>query len=967
VSDVPWRSSDAVGFPLHRDSAMVPAPAASGGPLPEFPEMLSRAERSAAEGLGRKWNVGVALSGGGIRSATFCLGFFQGLARHQLLPCVDYLSTVSGGGYFGSFLGRLFCRPEVAELSGAAAAPTAPGEGATPPPAGTDRSGPVADVLTNPGSAPLRFLRDNGRYLAPQGMGDLLRSAVVALRNFASVQVVVILTLLAALSLLESVAYSVLPLLQKTPLEGALTGATLGFWIHPSILVLWAALAIVALATGWAYWLIPESSMRGLRSGWGRALAVIGIGLYALWSANRGIDPALMNTVAMVSATTLVLFLVSSLRLGVRTLLHHPPGRLVSSLAATLEQPRSGFTRVLARLLGTPVSRSAAVHELRNRYTHALTLLVQALLAVGLLGAIDAGATVLARQGQLGNLLTAFYGAAAAVIAALRPGLLKLVKNDKRVGTRWLAVGLAAGTIAAVLALGALTLLDVVPVRWAWGAAAVPTALRQGASDAPVSLRVLYERTALLIVLSVLAGRTRVFVNRSSLYAVYESALRRCFLGASNPERLASIPLARSHRGDGIEWHDYHPERYGGPVHIINATINETVDSRTEVDARDRKGLPMAIGPGGVSVGRHHHAVWRRAVPPDSAAARSRGSRPSVLQRAERWSREVLGLPPEAGESPGQFQVFPGPFDCESLDLSHWVAISAAAFSTGLGSRTSLGFSLLAGMANVRLGYWWHSGIKRSDRSGTAPTGWRRGVGLRARSALQVQGALADEWLARFPGIALENWYLTDGGHFENTAVYELIRRRLPFIIVCDCGTDPQFGFADLGNLVRKARIDFGADIHFLERHELGGLSPGLKGQIGTLEDLRLPAGEDGKPAAAAAHAAVATIEYRADAEGQRASGMILWVKPTLTGDEPADVQEYHTAQGDFPQQSTLDQFFDEAQWESYRALGDHVATVLFEEREAAAGWDPRRMLRQLRGLEAEPAAMIVRDGSRQG
>ncbi|ETX02862.1 MAG: hypothetical protein ETSY1_02080 [Candidatus Entotheonella factor] len=48
--------------------------------------------------------VGLALSGGGIRSATFCLGVIQGLTRHGILKSVDYLSTVSGGGFIGSCL-----------------------------------------------------------------------------------------------------------------------------------------------------------------------------------------------------------------------------------------------------------------------------------------------------------------------------------------------------------------------------------------------------------------------------------------------------------------------------------------------------------------------------------------------------------------------------------------------------------------------------------------------------------------------------------------------------------------------------------------------------------------------------------------------------------------------------------------------------------------------------------------------
>src|SRR6185503_9154775 len=48
--------------------------------------------------------TGLCLSGGGIRSATFCLGIVQVLARQQMLQRFDYLSTVSGGGYLGSFI-----------------------------------------------------------------------------------------------------------------------------------------------------------------------------------------------------------------------------------------------------------------------------------------------------------------------------------------------------------------------------------------------------------------------------------------------------------------------------------------------------------------------------------------------------------------------------------------------------------------------------------------------------------------------------------------------------------------------------------------------------------------------------------------------------------------------------------------------------------------------------------------------
>ena len=57
--------------------------------------------------------VGVAISGGGIRSATFSLGVFQALAKLRLLRHIDYVLSVSGGGYFAGLYGRIFTREDV--------------------------------------------------------------------------------------------------------------------------------------------------------------------------------------------------------------------------------------------------------------------------------------------------------------------------------------------------------------------------------------------------------------------------------------------------------------------------------------------------------------------------------------------------------------------------------------------------------------------------------------------------------------------------------------------------------------------------------------------------------------------------------------------------------------------------------------------------------------------------------------
>ena len=101
--------------------------------------------------------VGVALSGGGIRSATFCLGVFRALARQDRIGRVDFLSTVSGGGYFGSFLGGLFV----------------PRDRPSPPPSVGDVSAALLDLR----SQPVDWLRENGRYMSPNGAGDTLLPA----------------------------------------------------------------------------------------------------------------------------------------------------------------------------------------------------------------------------------------------------------------------------------------------------------------------------------------------------------------------------------------------------------------------------------------------------------------------------------------------------------------------------------------------------------------------------------------------------------------------------------------------------------------------------------------------------------------------------------------------------------------------------------------------------------------------
>jgi hypothetical protein len=144
--------------------------------------------------------------------------------------------------------------------------------------------------------------------------------------------------------------------------------------------------------------------------------------------------------------------------------------------------------------------------------------------------------------------------------------------------------------------------------------------------------------------------------------------------------------------------------------------------------------------------------------------------------------------------------------------------------------------------------------------------------------------------------------YLSDGGHFEDLGIYEMVRRRCRWILVSDADADPDRGFEDLGNAVRKIWIDLGVRI--------------------TFENSDLLRATEQTNAIDVPYCALGTIEYLNDGDG-RTTAKILYIKPVVRGDEPAaDIIAYLRAHKDFPHQSTGEQWFDEPQLESYRLLG---------------------------------------------
>ncbi len=150
--------------------------------------------------------------------------------------------------------------------------------------------------------------------------------------------------------------------------------------------------------------------------------------------------------------------------------------------------------------------------------------------------------------------------------------------------------------------------------------------------------------------------------------------------------------------------------------------------------------------------------------------------------------------------------------------------------------------------------------------------------------------------------------HLSDGGHFENLGLYEMVRRRCRLILISDAGRDPAYAFEDLGNAVRKISIDLGIPIRF---HKLEALKRRPQNSTDILEHCD--------------YHAIADIDYQdADGDGVE-NGLILYVKAGYHGTESAGVRSYAMANLDFPHQSTANQWFSELQFESYRSLGFEI------------------------------------------
>ena len=236
------------------------------------------------------------------------------------------------------------------------------------------------------------------------------------------------------------------------------------------------------------------------------------------------------------------------------------------------------------------------------------------------------------------------------------------------------------------------------------------------------------------------------------------------------------------------------------------------------------------------------------------------------------------------------------------MTLGTAVGISGAAASPNMGYNSSPALAFLLTFFNVRLGWWLGNPGPAGDN-----TYYLRNPRASLRPLLAEVFGHTD---ACHPYV-----YLSDGGHFENLGFYEMVLRRCRRIIVSDAGSDEKFVFEDLGNAIRKVYIDFGIRI----RIDRMGLFP---------RPLDKEKNENPR------YCATGRIFY-SDVDGEEAPvGEFVYIKPVFYGDEPQDIYNYAKTNETFPHQSTADQWFSESQFESYRALGSFTVSQICQKRD---------------------------------
>lgn len=915
------------------------------GVPPDRARLLARAHGGELAGL--------ALSGGGVRSATFGLGALQALARRRLLRRIDYLSTVSGGGFVGGWLSTCL-HAHGGDIDQV--------ERLLAPPAGS-------------GEAPeLRFLRRHSNYLSPQGgmfsadtwtlLGTYVRNtglnltmlvawlcALLLLPRFAVWGVHRVVTpggpwahlgdvawitgVLLFLCAVFCIALSVSSkpessrgqrrfslsqgaVLWRINLPLLLAGflGSLGLWRHggampltflppqlagrPYWLLAPGVVYFIVWACGW--YLAHDRASPYRRTGY-TVCAAGGLAvLLVLLEAARAFAPGMLAWLPAHGAplASLLWGSVAALLLGAGWLALYtrlradPPLRDLTR--AELSEGLSHFACAMGALtLGTllllgglALLPAPSAHPLLNNAialaTFGMPLMMLLFCAtmnlmIGLIGRqySDASREWWSRQGAWTAIFALGWLAAYGVCFFFAPLLhwaWLTYAPWSNLGTLlgWLAMtafGLKAGSGGAtgartapnpklelvarlapyLFTVGIFALLSIlVQVTVALPRVACANAtlacVFQAHADATLATdgSTLLAAFAGFLFAALLLG-WRVDINKFSLYMLYRNRVVRAWFGAGNRAR-------RPHPFTGFDPNDdilLGQLKSARPYPIVNTALN--LVGGAELAWQTRRTASFAFTPRWCGYEQSTSGCYR---PTDGYAARS-----------------GVGLDDDAG-----------------VRLGMAVALSGAAASPNMGAHSSAPLNFLMTMFNVRLGRWCPNPQRHTWTSSSPP------IGL---------FSLLSELFGQLDADAAYV-HLSDGGHFDNLGIYELVRRRCRLVIAVDVGSDREHAFEDLGNAIRRCATELHVRID--------------------LDVARLDA--DPVSGMCGASCAAGSIRY-SQADRAAADGVLLYIKPAIVGSENADLRGYRKLHPDYPHESLADGWFDEARFESYRALGEHV------------------------------------------
>lgn len=261
--------------------------------------------------------------------------------------------------------------------------------------------------------------------------------------------------------------------------------------------------------------------------------------------------------------------------------------------------------------------------------------------------------------------------------------------------------------------------------------------------------------------------------------------------------------------------------------------------------------------------------------------------------------------------------------------LDDAVAISGGAV-TPLSSKNLL-LRLLMALGNLRLGQWVETPGKckqqswMDDLNGFWPYSPFRALRDRMRPIQQRSRC-----------------FVTDGGNYENLGIEPLIKRGCRLIVAMDAGQDETYCFADLTRLMRRMEMFEGIELELVDDDLAGGEFEDLvptrlrtmrKSQDAIESKPTIIEIADDKSKLAGAlndkwskrHFVLLRIIY--DRQDSEKDGYLVYMKPTLTGDEPFGLQQFAREHDLFPHDETANQFFEPERFQSYHSLGYHIAS----------------------------------------